>query len=69
LVSGAPAAFGQTKTHRRLPAMGCEILLRFVYGFNLPPPTVCATATQRSHAARFGIQFSLVMTDCISSKM
>ncbi len=47
--------------------MGFKIWL-FVYAFNLPPPAVCALATLRSHAARFGIQFRLAMESFISFK-
>jgi len=35
------------------------------YSFNLPSPTPCATATQRSHAARFDIQVTLAV-DCFT---
>jgi hypothetical protein len=44
-----------------MPAVGCEIPGLLVYGFNLPPPTACAMQALRSHATRFGIQFSLTM--------
>lgn len=47
--------------------MGFKIWLS-VYAFNLPPPAVCALATLRSHAARFGIQFRLAMESFISFK-
>jgi len=41
----------------------------FVYAFNLPPPAIRAMATRRSHAARFGIEFSLAMKYFISFKI
>jgi hypothetical protein len=65
-VSGGVAR-GQTKTHRRKPTVGCKIWL-LDYGLNLPPPTLCAMNTGRSHAARFGIQFKLVMMDFIGNR-
>jgi len=38
-----------------------KVLLFFDYPFKLPPQTQCAMATQRSHAARFDIQFTLAV--------
>jgi putative flippase GtrA len=56
------------KTHRRLPAMGCLISVNLVYGSNLPSPATCVTPIPHSHAARFGIQFTLAMTGFIAFK-
>jgi len=53
------------KTHRRLPAMGCLISVNLVYGSNLPSPATCVTPIPHSHAARFGIQFTLAMMNFI----
>src|SRR5439155_26415955 len=64
LVCGARLA-GKQKPTAGLPAMGCEILRLLDYGFNLSSPAVCAIATLRSHATRFGIQVSLAKTGFI----
>jgi hypothetical protein len=71
--AGTPAACGQTKTHRRLPAMGYKnsvirLLVQSPIAGVILVTTSCRHAAQIGRAARLGVQFQLAMKVFIRSK-